>query len=54
LICRRLKDIRKQELGHSPEANDLRAILSKRKVVTKAIKFMGRVPILGISRVAEG
>ena len=53
LICRRLKDIRRQELGHLPDSNDLRAILSKRKVATKAIKFMERVQILGQSRVAE-
>ena len=53
LICRKLKDIRRQELGHLPEGNDLRAILSKRKVATKAIKFMERVQILGQSRVAE-
>jgi hypothetical protein len=43
LICRKLKDIRRQELGHLPEGNDLRAILSKRKVAIKAIKFMERV-----------
>jgi hypothetical protein len=53
LICRKLKDIRRQELGHLPEGSDLRAILSKRKVATKAIKFMERVQILGQSRVVE-
>jgi hypothetical protein len=53
LICRKLKEVRRQELGHLPEGNDLRAILSKRKVATKAIKFMERVQILGQSRVAE-
>jgi hypothetical protein len=52
-ICRRLKDTRRQELGHLQEGNDLRAILSKRKVATKAIRFMERVQILGQSRVAE-
>lgn len=53
LICRKLKDIRRQELGHLPEGSNLRAILSKRKVATKAIKFMERVQILGQSRVVE-
>jgi hypothetical protein len=53
LIYRKLKDVRRQELGHLLEGNDLRAILSKRKAATKAIKFMERVQILGQSRVAE-
>ena len=53
LICRKLKDIRRQELGHLPERNDLRAILSKRKVATKAINFIERVQILGQIRVVE-
>jgi hypothetical protein len=43
LIHRKLEDIRRQELSHLPEGNDLRAILSKRKVATKAIKFIERV-----------
>jgi hypothetical protein len=53
LICRKLKDVRKQELGHLPEGNDLRAILSKRKVAIKAIKFIERTQILGQSRIVE-
>jgi ribonuclease HI len=53
LVCRKLNDIRRQELGYLPEGKGLRAILSKRKVATKAIKFMERVQILGQSRVAE-
>jgi hypothetical protein len=53
LICRKLKDVRKQELGHLPEGNDLRAILSKRKVAIKAIKFIERTQILRQSRIVE-
>ncbi|KAI6787639.1 hypothetical protein KC361_g9452 [Hortaea werneckii] len=53
LTCRKLKEIRRQELGHLPEGNDLRAILSKRKVAIKAVKFIGRKHILGQSRIVE-
>ncbi|KAI7687515.1 hypothetical protein KC353_g20236 [Hortaea werneckii] len=53
LTCRKLRDIRRLELGHLPEGNDLRAILSKRKVATKAIKFIERTQILGQGRIVE-
>ncbi|KAM0724065.1 hypothetical protein Q7P37_000245 [Cladosporium fusiforme] len=51
--CRKLKDIRRQEFEHLPEGNDLRAILSKRKVAIKAIRFIERAQILGQSRIVE-
>jgi len=53
LTCRKLQDVRKQKLGHLPEGNDLRAVLSKRKVAIKAIKFIERTQILGQSRIVE-
>ncbi|KAI6789402.1 hypothetical protein KC331_g213 [Hortaea werneckii] len=53
LTCRKLRDVRRQELGHLPEGNDLRAILSKRKVAIKAIKLIERTQILGQSRIVE-
>ena len=53
MMYRKLKDIRKQELGYLLEGNDLRAILSKRKVAIKAIKFIERIQILGQSRIVE-
>ena len=53
LTCRKLRDIRRQELGHLPEGNDLRAILSKRKVAIKAIKLIERAQILGQGRIVE-
>ena len=40
LSCRHYKDLRRQELGHLPGRNNLRAILSTRKLATKAIRFM--------------
>ena len=52
MMYRKLKDIRKQELGYLLEGNDLRAILSKCKVAIKAIKFIEHTQILGQSRVA--
>ena len=53
LTCRKLKNVRKQQLGHLPEGNDLRAIFSKRKVAIKAIKFIERTQILGQGRIVE-
>lgn len=49
LICRKLKDIRRQELGHSSEGNDLRAILSKRKVATRTSRCAASAMRLAIA-----
>jgi len=51
--CHKLKDIRRQELVHLPEGNYFRAILSKRRVAIKAIRFIERAQILGQSRIVE-
>lgn len=45
LSCRHYKDLRRQELGHLPGRSNLRAILSTRKLATKAIKFMERTRV---------
>ena len=47
LTCRLFKDLRRRELGHDAGRTDLRAILTKRQLATKAIKFVGQMRILG-------
>ncbi len=51
LNCRKLRDVRREELGRFPGRNNLRAILNTRKLATKAIRFMERTQILGHSRI---
>ncbi|RYO78316.1 hypothetical protein DL764_010130 [Monosporascus ibericus] len=47
LQCRRFQELRDQELGRIPERGDLRAVLGKRKLAIKAIKFIEQTQILG-------
>ena len=53
LRCRKLRDLRKQEHGRFPGRHNLRAILNKRKLATKAIRFVEQTRILGQFRVTE-
>lgn len=46
LSCRHYKDLRRQELGHFPGRNNLRAILSTRKSAIRAIRFMEQTRVL--------
>ena len=47
LACRTFRDLRKEVFGRLPGRTDLRAILSKHKLATKAITFMEQTQILG-------
>lgn len=53
LRCRKLKDLRRQELSYLPGQMDLRDILGKRKSAIKAIKFVEQTRILGQFRIEE-
>lgn len=53
LRCRKLKDLRRQEFGRMPGRHNLRVILNKRELATKAIRFVEQTQILGQFRIAE-
>ena len=47
LECRKLRDIRREELGRCPGRSNLRTILTSHKLATKAIRLMEQARILG-------
>jgi ribonuclease HI len=47
LRCGKLKDLRREELGGLPGRSNLRAILSKRKLATRAINLIERAQFFG-------
>jgi hypothetical protein len=51
--CRRLNDLRRQELSGIPGRSNLRAILNEPKVATKAINFVEQTQILGQFQIIE-